>query len=196
MTTTKGAGFYGLVISQEEGEEFVVDWGDGSAPETFVTVFDEDEGKNLVTLSHDYADNSPYDIVATGDMGEVIGLNIEDCALTYLDISQCVNLTTLEGSSNSLTLIDLSSCAALEVVLLSSNALENPDVSPCPVLLVLYLNNNGMSSSEVDAVLVALAAHAIDNGECSMTTNSVPGPDGQAAKTVLEGRGWIVAVDA
>lgn len=66
-----------------------------------------------------------------------------------LDISNCVDLKTLQCSGNKLTSLELDGCTVLQYLYCSSNQLPSLDVSDCAYLRKLWCDNNALTSLDV-----------------------------------------------
>lgn len=107
----------------------------------------------------------------------------------------------------SLELLDCSGCgvtalAALPSGLIDLNCSGNSltDVPDLPAnILNLDASDNEIAVADIGDILDDIVANAVDNGTLSLqdqTPAAIPDVDGQTAITTLQGRGWIVEVDA
>ena len=76
-------------------------------------------------------------------------LNLKDCHLTSLDISQCTDLVELNCGSNSLTSLDLTNNINLGQLQCYSNSLTSLDVSSCTNLVELNCALNLLTNLDV-----------------------------------------------
>jgi Leucine-rich repeat (LRR) protein len=147
-------------------QQLVIDWGDGSAAETYTNVNWEDYEDRI---THTYTDSGTYTTVQIKGEGltafdclasGAISLDISGCTaleelwcgenqLTSLDASKCTALQTLDCVWNQLTSLDVSKCTALEELWCGSNQLTSLNVSGCPALQRLGCSFNQLTSLDV-----------------------------------------------
>jgi hypothetical protein len=157
--------------------------------------------------------NSPY----------ILELDVKQCALTALDVSDLVYLQTLDCTANSINTLDVTGCVSLVSLDCSVNTLAALDVSNltalydldcssntptlvalslagCPAIKNIEAFDNAFPSAVVDAVLADLVTSAVDNGgsvNISGGATEAPSAAGLISKAALEagaGGGWTVAV--
>jgi Leucine-rich repeat (LRR) protein len=157
--------------------QLVIDWGDGSAPETYTNVdnyFDDRYSlkDNSDEIVHTYAEgNATYTVhikeegltyfdVDVYNIGRFLSLTVRGCTalqvldcrhsqLTSLDVSQCPALQHLDCKSNQLTTLDVSKCPALWGLYCDSNQLTSLDVTKCTALGGLECTHNQLTSLDV-----------------------------------------------
>lgn len=150
----------------------------------------------------------------------------EDNCLTSVNLSGCTAIDDirLDDSDFSNGMPDLTGLNELRVIDFDQCGITGTvDISGLPLLAIFDfhgneglnriiisssqpLGNNGdllaydcaLTQTAVNNILIALAANVIDNGYVDLTggTNAIPGASGLAAKTTLEGRGWVVDVNS
>lgn len=213
MTTTKAAGFAGQLYSAAVGATFVVDWGDVSAPQTFVTELAH--GLVHVHLTHNYADTTAKSIRITGDVALVTRLLFPTMSLTALDVSACSALGILWCYENALVTLDVRACGLVTQLWCNDNSLVSLGASGLALMSDVDFDHNNLtsldvsgaaiwamvcsynpfSSAAVDAVLVAVNAQGLSAGYIDITHTAVPTSVGLAAKAAMEVRGWYIEVD-
>jgi Leucine-rich repeat (LRR) protein len=78
--------------------------------------------------------------------------NITDLSISYqeligeLDLSDFVNLESLECSGNNLVSLNLNNCSQLEVINCSDNQFTNLDLNNCPGLIKIICANNQLTN--------------------------------------------------
>lgn len=116
-----------------------------------------------------------------------------DYALSSLDISTLVNLTTLVCRTELLTTIDLSNNILLDGLFVYANNLNGIDISNNPLLTEIYIGTNDIPTIDLDAVINDADAAGLSNGTIDMLGNT--GNLTQAAQPAynnLIGKGWII----
>jgi len=146
LTWTGGSRSFGIITT--EGEQYTVDWGDGSAVET--------QTGNGTTggfqgVFHTYSDTNLYTVTITGVT--------EDCKLTHfrcknqqvssIDLSDIPNLRQLTCDSNQLSKLDLSKNPNLQYLYCSNNQLTHLDVSKNTNLIDFTCSYNQLSALDV-----------------------------------------------
>jgi Leucine-rich repeat (LRR) protein len=153
-------------------QQLVVDWGDGSEPETYTNVYYDNSGSYSTgdQISHTYAEGSAtytvhikeegltyfisgyYNQLTVLDVSGCTSLESLDCynnQLTSLNVSGCSALQHLNCESNQLTALNVSGCTALQTLVCAYNRLTALDVSQCPALTYLNCSSNQLTSLDV-----------------------------------------------
>lgn len=168
---------------------------------------------NLSGLSNlIYADISDNNI-SGGYINSLTSVNLSGCTdlqeLRLDDSDFSAGIPSLAGLT-SLSLIDFDQCSISGVVDLSGlPALARLDFNGNTALTsiiiadaqpITYFDAFGCALTEtaVDNILVALSNNGNSNGYIFLDggTNAIPSATGLAAKTVLEGNGWMVSVNS
>jgi hypothetical protein len=181
--------------------------------------------QQMASPSHTYAGAGAYSVCRYGDLtgptawtysitwgglsGIKVGLphlititfNYPAATLGSVDLAGCSALTSLSMpmpySGSGITSLVLTGCSSLATLMIAHSSLVSvPDLSPCPLLATVDLSYCSLSSASVDYVLVYLASKSVSNGTATLIWNGVPSSAGLAARTILLGRGWTVAVDS
>jgi Leucine-rich repeat (LRR) protein len=167
----------------------IVDWGDGSSPETYadVKVFDP-------RISHTYAkNNATYTVRIKGEeltrfyamKGLLTALDVSgspaleelSCAynqLTSLDVSQCPALQSLTCNNNQITALDVRNCPELGLLWCHSNQLTALDVRQCPALLQLFCDVNQLTELDVSKCPALLHLYCGDNQLTELDVSKCP----------------------
>lgn len=161
---------------------------------------------NLVTV-----DISDCDVPGT-TTNSLTSVNLSGCtALTNLrlddsefsgGIPSLTGLTSLSavnfGRVNSPSIIDMSGVVNLEDASFFQNTnLTSLIIADTQPIFYLDVNNCALTETAVDDILVILSNNGVSNGEVTLDggTSATPSATGLAAKTVLEGNGWMVSVN-
>lgn len=141
----------------EDGRLIGIDW------ESYDAYEDEDEyteavKKNLkgdisfsvfTALEYLYCGSNQLTSLDVSGCVNLTSLNCANNQLTSLDVSGCVNLTSLTCENNQLTSLDVSGCVKLIYLDCNNNQLTGLDVSDCVNLTSLYCENNQLTSLDV-----------------------------------------------
>jgi Leucine-rich repeat (LRR) protein len=127
-------------------QQLVVDWGDGSAPETYTNVYFEIYSTGY-PITHTYTGSTTYTVQLKGE--GLTHFHCPDNQLTTLDVSKCTALQSLSCPSNQLTTLDVSKCTALQVLYCRGNQLTTLDVSKCTALQKLECWSNQLTTLDV-----------------------------------------------
>ncbi|MDR1729039.1 MAG: hypothetical protein LBR52_00025 [Prevotellaceae bacterium] len=140
-----------MAIQATIGEEFTVNWGDGTI-ETGTSIEDSHDGRVFPT--HIYDTDGEYTVTVTASNSNC-RFTYFDCMkanqATSLDVSGCSALQELRCSGNELTSLDVSGCSALQELRCSGNQLTRLDLTDCVNLNQLYCNDNKLQLSELYA---------------------------------------------
>ncbi len=118
-------------VSATEGQEFIVNWGDESAPETLIG-----GGSGiayLITLQHTYEAQGTYSVVLTG--------KTEDCHFTDFDSYQ-----------SGLTSFNAANLSQLTYVSVSLSPVENFNVNGCTALKELYAMQTNLKEIDLSGL--------------------------------------------
>ena len=101
-------------------------------------------------------------------------LHCADNLLTELDVTNCPELTTLICSVNSLTGLNVTNCTKLESLSCFDNSLAELDLSKCAALQDVYCNNNALTELNVAncTELIYLQCHANSLAELNVSSCS------------------------
>ena len=166
-----------LQIRVTSGEDFTVDWGDGT--------IETETGRgtelgNVVHLSRTYATAGEYTMTIEGvtancrfvtfycgalfleDNQQVTSLDVSKCKalrtlgcqnnlLENLDVSGLTNLQTLDCEGNQLTKLNLSGCSALQALWVNKNQLQSLNLTNCTSLETLYCSNNQLTELDLSS---------------------------------------------
>jgi hypothetical protein len=150
-------------------QQLVVDWGDGSAAETYTNVYLGDwDYHDWDCITHTYSGNGTYTVQIKGEgltvfvyHSGIVSMNISGCAALHslysdclnsysLTISNCAALERLRCSTtNGLTSLTISGCAAFYDLWCANNKLTSLDVSKCTALQTLWCGNNQLTALDV-----------------------------------------------
>ena len=156
-------------------------------------------------------DISDCDVPGT-TTNSLTSVNLSGCtALTNLrlddsefsgGIPSLTGLTSLStvnfGRVNSPSIIDMSGVVNLEDASFFQNTnLTSLIIADTQPIFYLDVNNCALTETAVDDILVILSNNGVSNGEVTLDggTSATPSATGLAAKTVLEGNGWMVSVN-
>jgi len=164
----------GSIMFRMCGNDIVtIDWGDGTATDTFLLTPYIDPDYWGVNIFHDYSDKFIYTITITGknitvlsiSSEELVKINVNKCKtferltcnwtnLSYLDLSGCTALKNLScyGSHDihgCITHLDVSGCTALKSLNCNFNRLTHLNVSDCIYLDNLMCNYNQLKNLDV-----------------------------------------------
>lgn len=116
-----------------------IDWGDGT----------NNGWRNLAfnVYWHRYAAPGTYQIVMRGD--NITDLEMSNCHMTRLDLSQCVTLEYINCSHNSLKELDVSSCGQLYELYCAKNQIRKFELGCCNKLLYLSCSYNYIEHLDV-----------------------------------------------
>ncbi|MCL2301814.1 MAG: T9SS type A sorting domain-containing protein [Lentimicrobiaceae bacterium] len=137
---TRLAGGHSYSITATPGKQFTIDWGDGSAIETFTGTGDSQ------FPFHYYYNPGRYEVTISGSEGclfTVFGCSRADT----LDLSSCPSIIHLYCSSVFKTLrsLNVSNCKKLEVISADDNRLSILDLSDCIALKDLSCENGNLT---------------------------------------------------
>ena len=134
-------------VAATNGENFKVDWGDGSTPDSKAGF-----GATInVGLTHIYASAGTYPVTVIADDANCRFLFLQ-CPyenISSLDIGNCTVLTNLSCYNNSLSNLNLSNNTALIYLYCRFNSLSNLDVSNNTALTHLDCYGNSLLSLDV-----------------------------------------------
>lgn len=147
MTTAISGGY---LILAGTGKA-VIDWGDGSAPDT-VTLSTPDETGYLTYYPHTFPDKTSRTIVIKGQ--NITYLDCSSMELTALDVSKNPALTELACTRNRLTSLDVTKNTALEYLNCFYNRLTSLDVTKNSALTELQCSRNQLTSLDVTKNMV------------------------------------------
>ena len=189
-----------LGILATKGQNFTINWGDGSALETKTGTFDlvalvleylstgEIVFPEVQLLWHTYTTAGSYTVTITGatTLCQINGLDCKIGQVTELNLSGCPNLYGLYCSDNLLTTLNLSNSKQLIGLECSNNLLTTLDISAC----------NGISTPFGEIGFEAIACHdnqlqlsdlyAISE-KVSMQEAKLLGTQNLTAKTLMAG---------
>jgi uncharacterized protein (TIGR02145 family) len=127
VITTVIDGVFTIVVTGTAGAEIIIDWGDGTPPETVVLTGGEQ------TITHDYTGSGGAEHVITisGDLDAVTELDISGNEITELVLStQLTNLTDLDASNNHIQELEIPP----ELTNLTDLDLSDNDFTEMPVI--------------------------------------------------------------
>lgn len=158
-----------VTVSKASGSDVMVDFGDGSNPQTIPTP------SNYGSVMHPYSSVPNTILIHSAD--ELAGMTMLSVANSSIsgqvDISMVSSLTQLYLENNQIT----------SVVFSTSSQLSN-----------IQLINNQLTQAAVDQMLVTLDNSGVINGTMDISggTSALPSATGQAAQTNLAGKGWTI----
>jgi Leucine-rich repeat (LRR) protein len=175
-------------------QQLVIDWGDGSAAETYTDVTAPYNGGHYYSnITHTYPDRSTYTIqikeegltVFDCQISSVTSLNVSGCAalqklycnstpLTSLDVSKCPALQRLHCHYTPLTSLNVSGCAALQELVCEGARLTSLDVSKYPALQKLYCDGNQLTSLDVSKCPALQMLYCAANQLTSLDVSKCP----------------------
>jgi hypothetical protein len=184
-------------------QQLVIDWGDGSAAETYTDITAQSDGYNnfIPNITHTYPGIGTYTVQIKEEgltlfdcyfFSSMTSLNVSGCAalqklncvyssLTSLNINGCPALQRLDCFNTSLTSLNISGCPALQT-LTCGDYLTSLDVSKCPALKELDCGNNQLTSLDVSkcpALEVLYCGHnqltSLDVSKCTAIKKLVCG---------------------
>lgn len=171
---------------------------------------------NNVLLQRLFVGGNNLSVIATGHLPDLQNLRIqENIGITSVDLTANVNLIELLADDCSITAFDFTTNTLLQTVKVNNNTITTIDVSMLPELVDLRCKNCGLSAldigsnpllifleatdnsiiqAQINGILVDLDAAGLSNGEAHLEggTNGAPSGAGIAAKTSVEGKGWII----
>jgi len=144
--TTQKAGDVSIIVAGSG--PIIIDWGDGTATETYtLSEYDEEHWQER-DYSHTYTGTSARTITITGR--HITHLACFDNQLTSLDVSGNARLETLICSVNQLTNLNVSGCRMLTEFNCVENQLTSLDVSSCRALTYLNCGHNPFTNLDVN----------------------------------------------
>ena len=147
-------------------DEFSIDWGDGSAIETYIFEMDETRWIISSTNTHCYSDTFSHTITITGK-----------------------NITTFDCSSNQLTSLDLSINNKLKWLICSNNQLTSLNMKKNTELGVLDCSDNQLDAAALNIFFKTLHNRKMLNKGIYISNN--PGTDG-CDPSIATAKGWLV----
>lgn len=121
--------------------EVVIDWGDGSTPDTVTLQI------NITYPRHTFSDALPRTIAIEGE--NITYLDCTNLQLTALDVSKNTALKNLDCINNWLTSLDVTKNTALNFLECTNNRLTSLDVSKNTKLIILDCSINRLSALDV-----------------------------------------------
>ena len=112
--------------------EILIDWGDGTKSLSYSGnngLNDDGTNSRVLTIIHTYTDVGTYNVKVTAEMPYAFEFFSVNNQVSSLDVSECVNLTSLYCSFSQLTDLDLSNNKDLESLYCTSNQLTHLDLS-------------------------------------------------------------------
>jgi hypothetical protein len=93
--------------------------------------------------------------------------------------------------------LDLTGLSSIDELYHCCSVLTHINITGCANLFDVDLTDNTLTEASIDHVLISLDNYGLSNGYLYLNfgTNAVPSAAGLAAKTSLEGKGWIVQVN-
>lgn len=155
LMTTKSSGSVSISATTASGF-FTVRWWDGSVQIAGPTsasspVF----ATKAVPSLGDWSGSSPKEAYiwagSRTQSGELLSLSLASAGATFLDVTGCESMTSLDCSSNSLASLDLSRSPAIRTLYCQSNAIRVLDTSLLPSLRELYCQANSLNSLNLAA---------------------------------------------
>ena len=131
-------------------DEFTINWGDGTAPQTYTP------GGNQQEINHTFSTSGTYTVSATAS--NLIRITCDNSAngynITGLNITQAVNLQALYCRNNELTSLDISQNTALLYLYCYGNNLTGITASPNITSLFEYIDckDNQLSASALNSM--------------------------------------------
>ncbi len=164
VVTFTWSGFTGrqFKIHATTGEQFTVDWGDGSEITTFTGL----GPSTLVNPIHWYPDEQAYNVIVSGSS--------QNCRFTslyvnflnnvsLLNVANAPSLEVLYCSDNQLTSLDVSNNTALKILAFDNNLLTSVNLSHNPALESLYCAANKLSSLNLSTNLLLVYINCQNN---------------------------------
>ncbi len=144
-------------VTANNGKDFTVDWGNGSASSHTGT-----GSKQTVTQAAAYGDTNSYTvIISTTDPDcSFTELHVDNKSLTALDVSHATALTGLSLLGNKITALDISHNTELNTLECEGNLLTALDISKNTQLTWLSMGNNRLSLSSLYALSTQLSTTA------------------------------------
>ena len=133
-----------------------IDWGDGSASETYTL-----SPSMIESISHNYSETSIRMITIEGD--DITYLDCSNNQLTSLDVSKNVALTTLNCSNNPLLSLNVNNNSALTTLICIRNQLTNLDVSANTALENLNCSYNQLTNLDVNGNIALITLECARN---------------------------------
>ena len=145
--------------------KITIDWGDGSASETYTLLVYDVNFVRHNSFNHDYSvefNHTSLTITITGE--NMTHLSCDNLGLTSLDVSKNTVLTNLWCFKNQLTNLDVNKNTVLKNLWCYNNQLTNLDVSKNIVLTDLRCFKNQLTSLDVSKN-IALTSLFCDNNQ-------------------------------
>jgi len=139
-----------ITITMAGSGTIIIDWGDGSASETYTLLVYIVDYVRSYSYSHDYSVefyNTSLTITITGE--NITHLRCNNLGLTGLDVSKNTELTDLWCYNNQLTSLDISKNTALTSLFCGNNQLTSLDITKNIALTDLFCYNNQLTSLDV-----------------------------------------------
>lgn len=190
-----------MVVTSPDGwsgfTSFVATASGGSK---LITDIDPTYVTGLTTLS--LFGNTKLSFIDVTQNVNLVTLDLTNNLLVSIYVVPNVNLVTLKLSGNLLNIIDVSTLTLLETLTLSDNTLVSMGgIANLTYLTTFDATNNLFSSPTVNAILADLvineaAGDPLRECEVGLTENSPPTGQGLTDVTTLLAAGWAVNVDA
>ncbi|MDL2252185.1 cadherin-like beta sandwich domain-containing protein [Odoribacter sp. OttesenSCG-928-J03] len=135
-------------VSLKDHNSFIVDWGDGSDPETYINLSVQE-----TSVKHAYSDARPYTVTVTGIKPDCFfkSVNVGGYSVTALDVTALPALLTLECYGNRLTELDLSKNTMLTELNCQANKLTALDINKNKKLVRLKCYDNAIPLVDMKA---------------------------------------------
>lgn len=181
------------ITGGDVGETITVDWGDGNTTTTARTT------TAAQTLSHTYASDGTYDVVAWSDgdapwtifesgTGDVLS------APSFCYLREWIEEINLELAGTSLALDNYPALDSITITSATLTSLTFPNSRPSTVDLSAA---TAMTTAAYDAILAALVEGGVLSGTADLSGGSaVPSSAGTANAAILTARGWTVTVNS
>jgi Leucine-rich repeat (LRR) protein len=130
---------------------------------------------------------------------EELRLDDSDFSAGVPDLSGLTSLNLLDLDQCSISgVVDLTGLSALQELDISGNtALTSVIINDAQPILYFYASGCDFTETAVDNILIELSNNGLSNGEVELNggTSAIPSATGLAAKSTLEGNGWLVDVN-
>jgi len=168
---------------------------------SFSESFSIDADGSNYDFQYDFEDAIPHTVLLCVDNPS----QIQDFELGFgpgdtVSLNNAIALNGLdEWDSDGMNIysLDLTGLSSIDELYHCCSVLTHINITGCSNLLDVDLPDNALTEASIDHVLISLDNYGLSNGFVYLAggTNSIPSAAGLAAKTSLEGKGWIVQVN-
>jgi len=192
-------GVYGFTLETVEGGANLT--GTIYWTSSFSESFSIDADGSNYDFQYDFEDAIPHTVLLCVDNPS----QIQDFELGFgpgdtVSLNNAIALNGLdEWDSDGMNIysLDLTGLSSIDELYHCCSVLTHINITGCSNLLDVDLPDNALTEASIDHVLISLDNYGLSNGFVYLAggTNSIPSAAGLAAKTSLEGKGWIVQVN-